>query len=233
MIAIINLEQKDLLVGQEFSAGQYFNPVLDKNGKWVISEEEINACVSPDFQWIKSLVLSEYVAPDRPPIVGSLDVATFQNGQRSFTTAYKISETRQSNISVSVSISCVLSVTGGQSAKVELQISPDGVNWTAKAECKNTSTGTIAATSAAYHSVGFINNITGALYSTSLDIYGPNKPEWTTLNGQHAGNATIGATGNTTTGWLSGATQYDGLTFYPVSGTLSGSITIFGYNTKG
>jgi len=143
MIAIINLEQKDLLVGKEFAPDSYFNPVLDKNGKWVISEEEINACVIPEFQWIKSLVLSEYVAPDRPPIVGSLDVATFQNGQRSFTTAYKISETRQSNISVSVSISCVLSVTGGQSAKVELQISPDGVNWTAKAECKNTSTGTI------------------------------------------------------------------------------------------
>jgi hypothetical protein len=143
MIAILTLEQKELLAGQEFADSQYFNPVQDGVGNWIISQDEIEACTNEAFDWVKDLVLSQYIPPYTPPIVGSLDVATFQNGQRSFTTPYKISETRKSNISVSVSISCVLSVTGGQSAKVELQISPDGVNWTAKAECKNTSTGTI------------------------------------------------------------------------------------------
>jgi 5-methylcytosine-specific restriction endonuclease McrBC GTP-binding regulatory subunit McrB len=60
MIAIINLEQKDLLVGQEFSAGQYFNPVQDGVGNWIISQEEIDAC-NNEFAWVKQLELSEYI----------------------------------------------------------------------------------------------------------------------------------------------------------------------------
>ncbi len=90
--------------------------------------------------FVDTLPAFEYVIP---PAVGVLNVATFENGQRSFNTPYKVSETRPANISVSVSISCVLSVSGGQSAKVELQISPDGITWTSKAECKNTATGTM------------------------------------------------------------------------------------------
>ena len=60
MIAIINLEQKDLLVGKEFSAGQYFNPVQDGAGNWIISQEEIEACDNA-FAWVKQLELSEYI----------------------------------------------------------------------------------------------------------------------------------------------------------------------------
>ncbi len=116
--------------------------LLDWNARvWELTEAHI-AEVSqiPDFDFIETLPAFEYVIP---PTVGVLNVATFENGQRSFNTPYKVSETRPANISVSVSISCVLSVSGGQSAKVELQISPDGITWTSKAECKNTATGTI------------------------------------------------------------------------------------------
>ena len=35
-------EQKDLLVGQTFDTIQYFNPVLDAEGNWFISNEEFN-----------------------------------------------------------------------------------------------------------------------------------------------------------------------------------------------
>ena len=35
-------EQKNLLVGQTFDTIQYFNPVLDADGNWFISNEEFN-----------------------------------------------------------------------------------------------------------------------------------------------------------------------------------------------
>ena len=34
--------QKDLLIGQTFDNVQFFNPVLDADGKWFISIEEYN-----------------------------------------------------------------------------------------------------------------------------------------------------------------------------------------------
>ena len=40
----ITTEQKDLLIGQTFDGVQYFNPTLDANGNWFISNEEVNGC---------------------------------------------------------------------------------------------------------------------------------------------------------------------------------------------
>lgn len=60
MIAILTTEQKDQLVGQQYAEDSYFNPILDANDKWVISEQEINLCTNDDFQWVKSLPLSSY-----------------------------------------------------------------------------------------------------------------------------------------------------------------------------
>jgi hypothetical protein len=58
MIAILTLEQKDLLAGQEFADSQYFNPVQDGVGNWIISQDEIQAC---NIDWVKELPLSEYI----------------------------------------------------------------------------------------------------------------------------------------------------------------------------
>jgi len=63
-VALLTEEQKDLLVGQLFAEDSYFNPIQDKNENWVISTEEQEFCVNPDFFWIRDLPLIEYEAPD-------------------------------------------------------------------------------------------------------------------------------------------------------------------------
>jgi len=41
----LTLEQKNVLVGQVWGFnGQIFNPQLDANNKWFISNEEVNGC---------------------------------------------------------------------------------------------------------------------------------------------------------------------------------------------
>lgn len=60
MIAIITEQQKGLLVNNTFDGVQYFNPIQDIDNNWVISEEEIIQCTIENFQWVKSLQLSQY-----------------------------------------------------------------------------------------------------------------------------------------------------------------------------
>lgn len=59
-IAYLTVDQKDQLVGQKYAEDSYFNPILDADSNWVISEEEINFCTVTNFQWVKSLTLSMY-----------------------------------------------------------------------------------------------------------------------------------------------------------------------------
>jgi len=41
----LTAEQKEILVGKEWGAqGQVFNPILDVDGFWIISNEEVNGC---------------------------------------------------------------------------------------------------------------------------------------------------------------------------------------------
>ena len=52
----LTVVQKDLLVGQIYFQGMFFNPVLDADGKWFISNKEIDQCDKPEFSsWIGSL----------------------------------------------------------------------------------------------------------------------------------------------------------------------------------
>lgn len=58
----LTIEQKDLLVGQIWGfQGQYFNPMQDADGKWFISNEEVNGCTLAQAQaigcdaWLLSL----------------------------------------------------------------------------------------------------------------------------------------------------------------------------------
>jgi hypothetical protein len=49
----LTLEQKDKLVGQTYDGEQYFNPTLDANGNWFISNEEVNGCNT--IAWLSTL----------------------------------------------------------------------------------------------------------------------------------------------------------------------------------
>jgi hypothetical protein len=55
--------QYQLLLGNNYDGQQLFNPVVDVNGDFFISKEEIESCSNPDFEWVKDLVISDYVAP--------------------------------------------------------------------------------------------------------------------------------------------------------------------------
>jgi len=69
-VAILTTEQKTILDKQELCPKLKFNPVRDVNGDWVISEAEINSCVTPVFMWVKGLGLTDwlgaYVSPEVP-----------------------------------------------------------------------------------------------------------------------------------------------------------------------
>lgn len=57
----ITTEQKDLLIGQTWDGVQYFNPTLDADGNWFISNEEVNGCTHEGVnEWIQELVEIDY-----------------------------------------------------------------------------------------------------------------------------------------------------------------------------
>jgi hypothetical protein len=65
----LTIEQKDLLVGQQFASDQYFNPVPDIDGVYFIFEGEVDGCVNEEFMWVKNLPEAEYVPPTVEPIL--------------------------------------------------------------------------------------------------------------------------------------------------------------------
>jgi hypothetical protein len=56
-------EQKELLVGQYFNDNSQFNPIQDVNGEWFIFDKEVEECTNANFELVKDLVISDYVAP--------------------------------------------------------------------------------------------------------------------------------------------------------------------------
>lgn len=69
---------------------------------------------------------------------------TIAAGGRNFNQAYQISFTRPTTISVSVQISCSLSLSGGQAGNVQLQISANGTSgWITVAQLTASNTGTL------------------------------------------------------------------------------------------
>ena len=61
MVGLLTVEQKDSLVGHLYAPDSYFNPIQDINNNWIISVEEMEQCVNPDFMWVKDLPLIEYI----------------------------------------------------------------------------------------------------------------------------------------------------------------------------
>jgi hypothetical protein len=59
-VGLLTIEQKDLIVGQQYTTDSYFNPIQDLNDNWVISIEEMEYCTNVDYLWVKDLDLIIY-----------------------------------------------------------------------------------------------------------------------------------------------------------------------------
>jgi hypothetical protein len=66
-VGLLTEAQKDSLVGQLYDEDSYFNPIQDINDNWIISVEEMEFCVNPEFQWVKDLPLIPYEPKQSPP----------------------------------------------------------------------------------------------------------------------------------------------------------------------
>lgn len=77
MIAIITQQQKDILVGKTYDGVCYFNPILDINDNFVISEIEYYYCLGlwyldelqTELSFITNLSLIEYLPKPQTPIL--------------------------------------------------------------------------------------------------------------------------------------------------------------------
>lgn len=67
-VYLLTIAQKDSLVGQKYCPDSYFNPFQDLNNNWVLSQEEVNACVIPEFNWVKSLTKITFVPKVYPSL---------------------------------------------------------------------------------------------------------------------------------------------------------------------
>jgi hypothetical protein len=61
MVALLTIEQKDSLIGQQYASDSYFNPIQDINNNWIISTQEVDQCINPNFIWVKDLPTIEYI----------------------------------------------------------------------------------------------------------------------------------------------------------------------------
>jgi hypothetical protein len=66
-VGLLTESQKNELVGQLYDEDSYFNPIQDDFDQWIISTEEMEFCVNPEFQWVKDLPLIEYKPKPSPP----------------------------------------------------------------------------------------------------------------------------------------------------------------------
>jgi len=60
--------QKDELVGQLYDSDSYFNPIQDIEDNWIISIEEIEQNINPNFTWVRDLPLIEFKPKPNPPL---------------------------------------------------------------------------------------------------------------------------------------------------------------------
>jgi hypothetical protein len=65
-VGLLTEVQKDELLGQLYDEDSYFNPIQDLNDNWIISVEEIDQCVTPEFLWVKELPLIPYEPKPTP-----------------------------------------------------------------------------------------------------------------------------------------------------------------------
>ena len=66
-VGLLTETQKDSLVGQLYDEDSYFNPIQDLYDNWIVSVEEMEFCVNPEFMWVKDLPLIPYEPKPSPP----------------------------------------------------------------------------------------------------------------------------------------------------------------------
>jgi predicted DNA-binding transcriptional regulator len=59
-VGLLKELQKDEIVGQLFAPDSYYNPIQDLNDNYIISIEEIEQTITPEFMWVKELPLIPY-----------------------------------------------------------------------------------------------------------------------------------------------------------------------------
>jgi len=57
IVAKLTQDQAEQLKGKEVVKDNYFNPILDSDGNYIISLEEVEQC---DMEWVKLLPLIEF-----------------------------------------------------------------------------------------------------------------------------------------------------------------------------
>ncbi len=57
VVAQLTIEQANELKGLEFIKDNFFNPIQDNKGSWIISTEEVELC---SIDWVKELPLIEF-----------------------------------------------------------------------------------------------------------------------------------------------------------------------------
>jgi hypothetical protein len=66
-VGLLTETQKDSLIGQLYDEDSYFNPIADLYDRYIISIEEMDFCVNPEFMWVKDLPLIPYEPKPSPP----------------------------------------------------------------------------------------------------------------------------------------------------------------------
>lgn len=66
-VGLLTELQKNELVGQLYAPDSFFNPIITADNQWVISIEEMEQCVNPDFLWVKDLDMIPYNPVPTPP----------------------------------------------------------------------------------------------------------------------------------------------------------------------
>jgi predicted DNA-binding transcriptional regulator len=66
-VGLLTELQKDELIGQLYAPDSYYNPIQDLSENWVISIEEIEQTVTPEFLWVKDLEMIPYEPKPTPP----------------------------------------------------------------------------------------------------------------------------------------------------------------------
>ena len=69
-VGILTEEQKNSIVGQQFTTDSFFNPIQDKLDNWIISVEEMAYCTNSTFLWVKDLDLIPYERKEYPSPFG-------------------------------------------------------------------------------------------------------------------------------------------------------------------
>lgn len=67
-VVLLTETQKQEIENKKFAIDSYFNPIQDKDNNWIISVEEQDLCINPDFDWIKRCPRIEYKPKPFPEI---------------------------------------------------------------------------------------------------------------------------------------------------------------------